>query len=73
MVVNGTEIMCATSQVRRLRVQQRLKNIKLNESSPEDNEMPDIPSSIPFLPSVVNYSFSYVSEVVGLFKGRLYY
>lgn len=57
IVVNGLDLMCSTLQVRRLRVQQRLKNLKPNENSSEDNEMPDIPSSIPFLPSVVNYSF----------------
>ena len=55
--MKGLDLMCSTLQVRRLRVQQRLKNLKPNESSFEDNEMPDIPSSIPFLPSVVNYSF----------------
>ncbi|XP_020972357.1 protein ORANGE-LIKE, chloroplastic isoform X1 [Arachis ipaensis] len=42
-------------QVRRLRVQQRLKSLRkvVNEEGEEEtNEMPEIPSSIPFLPHV---------------------
>lgn len=39
-------------QLRRLRVQQRIKSMKY-EGPEDENEMPDIPSSIPFLPAVV--------------------
>ncbi|XP_065636080.1 protein ORANGE-LIKE, chloroplastic [Quercus suber] len=48
------KIFLLMEEVRRLRVQQRIKNVKVvNESSEEEaNEMPDIPSSIPFLPHV---------------------
>lgn len=44
-------------EVRRLRVQQRIKSVKaINEYSElEVTEMPEIPSSIPFLPNVVSY------------------
>ncbi|RZC90862.1 hypothetical protein C5167_028694 [Papaver somniferum] len=46
------KIFLLMEEVRRLRVQQRIKNAKaLDESSDEEaNEMPDIPSTIPFLP-----------------------
>ncbi|KVH94534.1 hypothetical protein Ccrd_003399 [Cynara cardunculus var. scolymus] len=72
------KIFLLMEEVRRLRVQQRLKNIKLNESSSEDNEMPDIPSSIPFLPSVTPKtlkqlyltSFSFISGII-VFGGLL--
>jgi hypothetical protein len=46
-------------------VQQRIKNLKVvDESGEEDaDEMPDMPSSIPFLPHVVSFkqtlSFSF--------------
>lgn len=48
------KIFLLMEEVRRLRVQQRIKNVKVvNEISEEEaNEMPDIPSSIPFLPHV---------------------
>lgn len=39
-------------QLRRLRVQQRIKSMKY-DGPDDENEMPDIPSSIPFLPHVV--------------------
>ncbi|PWA41245.1 chaperone protein dnaJ-related protein [Artemisia annua] len=72
------KIFLLMEEVRRLRVQQRLKNLKPNESSPEDNEMPDIPSSIPFLPSVTPKtlrqlyltSFSFISGII-VFGGLL--
>lgn len=46
------KIFLLMEEVRRLRVQQRLKRVKIiNEGGEEEmNEMPDIPSSIPFLP-----------------------
>ncbi|GMY25281.1 protein ORANGE-LIKE, chloroplastic [Fagus crenata] len=48
------KIFLLMEEVRRLRVQQRIKGVKVvNESVEEDaNEMLDIPSSIPFLPHV---------------------
>ncbi|KAJ8899621.1 hypothetical protein K2173_018595 [Erythroxylum novogranatense] len=46
------KIFLLMEEVRRLRVQQRIKSLKIiNENGEEEaNEMPDIPSSIPFLP-----------------------
>ncbi|KAL2323060.1 hypothetical protein Fmac_027439 [Flemingia macrophylla] len=47
------KIFLLMEEVRRLRVQQRLKSVQkvVNEDGVEEaNEMPDIPSSIPFLP-----------------------
>ncbi|KAD6119865.1 hypothetical protein E3N88_11136 [Mikania micrantha] len=73
------KIFLLMEEVRRLRVQQRLKNIKPSESGFEDNnEMPDIPSSIPFLPLVTPKtlkqlyltSFSFVSGII-VFGGLL--
>ncbi|PRQ44018.1 putative Heat shock protein DnaJ, cysteine-rich [Rosa chinensis] len=48
------KIFLLMEELRRLRVQHRIKMAKdFNESGEEEsNEMPDIPSSIPFLPSV---------------------
>lgn len=45
-------VLLPSLKLRRLRVQQRIKSMK-NDSPDEENEMPDIPSSIPFLPHVV--------------------
>ncbi|GAB4856368.1 hypothetical protein Ancab_014288 [Ancistrocladus abbreviatus] len=49
-----SKIFLLMEEVRRLRVQQRLKEMKAIDETGEDeaNEMPDIPSSIPFLPHV---------------------
>lgn len=42
------------SQVRRLRIQQRLKNVELGiQKDEQENELPDFPSFIPFLPPLV--------------------
>lgn len=47
------KIFLLMEEVRRLRVQQRLRSIQRAFSEEEDaNEMPEIPSSIPFLPHV---------------------
>lgn len=48
------KIFLLMEELRRLRVQQRIKGLKvIDESSEEEaNEMPEIPSSIPFLPYV---------------------
>lgn len=48
------KIFLLMEEVRRLRIQQRLKNLKVidENDNEEANEMPDIPSSIPFLPHV---------------------
>ncbi|KAI7734061.1 hypothetical protein M8C21_014609, partial [Ambrosia artemisiifolia] len=66
------KIFLLMEEVRRLRVQQRLKNIKRNEGSSEDNEMPDIPSSIPFLPSVTPKTLKqlYLTRII-VFGGLL--
>ncbi|XP_076920062.1 protein ORANGE-LIKE, chloroplastic-like [Bidens hawaiensis] len=72
------KIFLLMEEVRRLRVQQRLKHLKVNEGGVEDNEMPDIPSSIPFLPSVTPKtlkqlyltSFSFISGII-VFGGLL--
>lgn len=50
------KIFLLMEEVRRLRVQQRIKSVKsINEYSElEVTEMPEIPSSIPFLPNVVS-------------------
>lgn len=53
------KIFLLMEEVRRLRVQQRIKSVKsINEDENtvlEATEMPEIPSSIPFLPNVVSY------------------
>lgn len=51
------KIFLLMEEVRRLRVQQRIKSVKsINEYSElEVTEMPEITSSIPFLPNVVSY------------------
>ncbi|MCL7030191.1 hypothetical protein MKW94_027925 [Papaver nudicaule] len=74
------KIFLLMEEVRRLRVQQRIKNAKaLDESSEEEaNEMPDIPSTIPFLPFVTPKtlkqlyltSFSFISGII-LFGGLI--
>lgn len=47
------KIFLLMEEVRRLRVQQRIKSVEVMSGSGEEaNEMPDIPSSIPFLPHV---------------------
>nr|KJB62079.1 hypothetical protein B456_009G400100 [Gossypium raimondii] len=48
------KIFLLMEEVRRLRIQQRIKNVKvINENGEEEtDEMPDIPSSIPFLSHV---------------------
>ncbi|THF95579.1 hypothetical protein TEA_023526 [Camellia sinensis var. sinensis] len=50
------KIFLLMEEVRRLRVQQRIKSAKkvLDENGEEEAEMPEIPSSIPFLPHVVD-------------------
>ncbi|XP_047332758.1 protein ORANGE-LIKE, chloroplastic [Impatiens glandulifera] len=44
------KIFLLMEEVRRLRIQQRLRNIDVYDNLEDENEMPDIPSSIPFLP-----------------------
>jgi hypothetical protein len=43
-------------QVRRLRVQQRIRTSEGKGLSSEENEMPEIPSTIPFMPHAVTNS-----------------
>ncbi|KAK4392050.1 Sorting nexin 1, partial [Sesamum angolense] len=67
------KIFLLMEEVRRLRVQQRIKNMKVvDESCEVEDEMPDIPSSIPFLPHVTPKtlkqlyltSFSFISGII---------
>ncbi|KAF3778214.1 hypothetical protein EJ110_NYTH41883 [Nymphaea thermarum] len=47
------KIFLLMEEVRRLRIQQRIKITgAVNEDSEKENEMPDMPSSIPFLPNM---------------------
>lgn len=57
------KIFLLMEEVRRLRVQQRIKSVKaINEDSElEATEMPEITSSIPFLPNVVSYNYEMFS------------
>lgn len=73
------KIFLLMEEVRRLRVQQRIKSTEfIDENSDEDFEMPDIPSSIPFLPHMTKKtlkrlyltSFSFISGVI-VFGGLL--
>ncbi|KAF9594382.1 hypothetical protein IFM89_030984 [Coptis chinensis] len=73
------KIFLLMEEVRRLRVQKRIKRTKvIDEISEEADEMPDIPSSIPFLPHVTKTtlkklyltSFSFISGII-VFGGLL--
>jgi hypothetical protein len=44
------------NQVRRLRVQQRIRTSESKDANTEENEMPEIPSTIPFMPDAVTNS-----------------
>ncbi|CAI9777286.1 unnamed protein product [Fraxinus pennsylvanica] len=68
-----SKIFLLMEEVRRLRVQQRIKNMKaVDETHEEENELPNIPSSIPFLPHVTPKtlqqlyltSFSFISGII---------
>ena len=52
-VSSNSNICVYIIKVRRLRIQQRIKSAECSGDSCEDNEMPDIPSTIPFLPHMV--------------------
>ncbi|KAL0344809.1 UNVERIFIED_CONTAM: protein ORANGE-LIKE, chloroplastic [Sesamum radiatum] len=67
------KIFLLMEEVRRLRVQQRIKSMKaVDENCEVEDEMPDIPSSIPFLPHVTPKtlkqlyltSFSFISGII---------
>lgn len=73
------KIFLLMEEVRRLRVQQRLKSVQVNdENGNEENEMPEIPSTIPFLPHVTTKtlkqlyltSLSFISGII-FFGGLL--
>ncbi|KAJ4957261.1 hypothetical protein NE237_014044 [Protea cynaroides] len=73
------KIFLLMEEVRRLRVRQCIKNSKIiDDSSEEAYEMPEIPSSIPFLPHVTPKtlqqlyltSFSFISGII-IFGGLL--
>ncbi|KAH6798887.1 chaperone protein dnaJ-like protein [Perilla frutescens var. frutescens] len=65
------KIFLLMEELRRLRVQQRIKSMR-NDSPDVENEMPDIPSSIPFLPHVTPRtlkqlyltSFTFISGII---------
>ncbi|KAJ8421276.1 hypothetical protein Cgig2_026807 [Carnegiea gigantea] len=68
------KIFLLMEEVRRLRIQQRIKGMKManEEGEEEANEMPEIPSIIPFLPHVTPESlkrlyltsFSFISGII---------
>ncbi|KAJ6798186.1 protein ORANGE, chloroplastic-like isoform X1 [Iris pallida] len=72
------KIFLLMEEVRRLRVQQRIKSAEFVNGSSEENEMPDMPSTIPFLPHMTPKtlkqlyltSFSFVSGII-IFGGLL--
>ncbi|XP_010931113.2 protein ORANGE-LIKE, chloroplastic-like [Elaeis guineensis] len=72
------KIFLLMEEVRRLRVQQHIKSVECAKESTEENEMPDIPSTIPFLshmtPKTLKQlymtSFSVVSGII-VFGGLL--
>lgn len=73
------KIFLLMEEVRRLRIQQRIKSIKaVDVNGKEEIEMPEIPSSIPFLPHVTPKtlkqlyltSFSFISGII-VFGGLL--
>ncbi|KAH0635379.1 hypothetical protein KY285_035076 [Solanum tuberosum] len=73
------KIFLLMEEVRRLRIQQRLKNSNTRSETGEDeNEMPDIPSTIPFLPNMTPKtlkqlyltSFSFIAGIM-VFGGLL--
>ncbi|XP_058087644.1 protein ORANGE-LIKE, chloroplastic isoform X2 [Magnolia sinica] len=72
------KIFLLMEEVRRLRVQQRIKSAEFIDETGEENEMPEIPSSIPFLPHVTPKTlkqlyltcFSLISGVI-IFGGLL--
>ncbi|KAM7531556.1 hypothetical protein LguiB_034966 [Lonicera macranthoides] len=72
------KIFLLMEEVRRLRVQQRTKGMNVGFDNEEDSEMPDITSTIPFLPHVTPKtlkqlyltSFSFVSGII-VFGGLL--
>ncbi|KAF9680858.1 hypothetical protein SADUNF_Sadunf06G0165300 [Salix dunnii] len=74
------KIFLLMEEVRRLRVQQRMRSLKVADESGEEDadEMPDMPSSIPFLPHLTPKSlrqlyltsFSFISGII-LFGGLI--
>ncbi|XP_055812322.1 protein ORANGE-LIKE, chloroplastic [Solanum dulcamara] len=73
------KIFLLMEEVRRLRIQQRLKNSNTRgETGEDENEMPDIPSTIPFLPNMTPKtlkqlyltSFSFIAGIM-VFGGLL--
>ncbi|KAM0889543.1 hypothetical protein ACQ4PT_027622 [Festuca glaucescens] len=50
------KIFLLMEEVRRLRVQQRMRAAESRSASTEENEMPEMPSTIPFLPYTVTPS-----------------
>ncbi|XP_020589261.1 protein ORANGE-LIKE, chloroplastic-like [Phalaenopsis equestris] len=72
------KIFLLMEEVRRLRIQQRIRSVKSNNERIDENEMPDMPSTIPFLPNTTpktmkqlySTSFCLVSGII-MFGGLL--
>lgn len=72
------KIFLLMEEVRRLRIQQRIRSAKSDNVSRDENEMPDMPSTIPFLPNVTSKtmkqlyltSFTMISGII-MFGGLL--
>ncbi|CAA7400247.1 unnamed protein product [Spirodela intermedia] len=72
------KIFLLMEEVRRLRVQQRIKSADFDEMGSEETEMPEIPSTIPFLPRMTTKtlkqlyltSFSVIAGII-VFGGLL--
>ncbi|KAJ0976703.1 hypothetical protein J5N97_012177 [Dioscorea zingiberensis] len=66
------KIFLLMEEVRRLRVQQRIKSVESIDESSDENEMPEIPSTIPFLPHMTSKTlkqlyltaFSFISGII---------
>ncbi|KAM0939796.1 hypothetical protein DsansV1_C19g0157201 [Dioscorea sansibarensis] len=66
------KIFLLMEEVRRLRVQQRIKNAVSIDENSDENEMPDIPSTLPFLPHMTPKTlkqlyltaFSFISGII---------
>lgn len=72
------KIFLLMEEVRRLRVQQRIRTSENKDASTEENEMPEIPSTIPFMPDaspktmkqLYMTSFSVISGII-IFGGLI--
>ncbi|XP_060188757.1 protein ORANGE, chloroplastic-like isoform X2 [Lycium barbarum] len=66
------KIFLLMGEVLRLRIQQRLKNLNTRVETREDEyEMPDIPSTIPFLPNMCLVGWEKSENEVAVLKQQL--